>query len=103
MHVIAAKAVSFGEALQDDFKEYQKQIINNANALAEALKEKGFRLVSNGTDNHLILLDVRNKGLTGKKAEELLEAVNITTNKNTIPFDPEVHLLHRELGLELLP
>ena len=89
MHVIAAKAVSFGEALQDDFKEYQKQIINNANALAEALKEKGFRLVSNGTDNHLILLDVRNKGLTGKKAEELLEAVNITTNKNTIPFDPE--------------
>ena len=89
MHVIAAKAVSFGEALQDDFKEYQKQVIKNANVLAEALKEKGFRIVSGGTDNHLVLLDVRNKGLTGKKAEELLEAVNITTNKNTIPYDPE--------------
>ena len=89
MHIIAAKAVSFGEALQDDFKEYQKQVIKNANALAEALKEEGIRLVSGGTDNHLILLDVRSKGLTGKKAEELLESVNITTNKNTIPFDPE--------------
>jgi glycine hydroxymethyltransferase len=89
MHVIAAKAVSFGEALQDDFKIYQKQIINNAKVLADSLVEKDFRLVSGGTDNHLILLDVRNKGLTGKKAEELLEAVNITTNKNTIPFDPE--------------
>lgn len=89
MHVIAAKAVCFGEALQDDFKNYQKQVVKNAKVLAESLKEKGFRLVSNGTDNHLILLDVRNKGLTGKKAEELLESVNITTNKNTIPFDPE--------------
>ena len=89
MHVIAAKAVSFGEALQDDFKEYQKQVIKNASALAEALKEKGFRIVSGGTDNHLVLLDVRNKGLTGKKAEALLEEINITTNKNTIPFDSE--------------
>lgn len=89
MHVIAAKAVSFGEALQDDFKEYQEQVIKNAKVLAEALKEKGIRIVSGGTDNHLVLLDVRSKGLTGKKAEELLEAVNITTNKNTIPFDPE--------------
>lgn len=89
MHVIAAKAVSFGEALQDDFKDYQSQIINNAKVLAESLMERGFRLVSGGTDNHLILIDVRNKGLTGKKAEELLEAVNVTTNKNTIPFDPE--------------
>ncbi|MCF6461368.1 serine hydroxymethyltransferase [Clostridium sp. Cult3] len=89
MHVIAAKAVSFGEALEDGFKEYQKQIIKNAKVLADSLKERGFRLVSGGTDNHLILLDVRTKGLTGKKAEELLEAVNVTTNKNTIPFDPE--------------
>jgi glycine hydroxymethyltransferase len=89
MHVIAAKAVSFGEALQDDFKVYQNQIVKNAKALADSLMEKGFRLVSGGTDNHLILLDVRNRGLTGKKAEDLLEAVNVTTNKNTIPFDPE--------------
>lgn len=89
MHIIAAKAVSFGEALQDDFKDYQEQVIKNANALANSLVEKGFRLVSGGTDNHLILLDVRNKGLTGKKAEALLEEINITTNKNTIPFDPE--------------
>ncbi len=89
MHVIAAKAVSFGEALEDSFKEYQKQIIKNAKVLADSLKEKGFRLVSGGTDNHLILLDVRAKGLTGKKAEEMLEEVNVTTNKNTIPFDPE--------------
>lgn len=89
MHIIAAKAVSFGEALQDDFQNYQKQIIKNAKVLSENLMDKGFRLVSGGTDNHLILIDVRNKGLTGKKAEELLEAVNVTTNKNTIPFDPE--------------
>ena len=89
MHIIAAKAVSFGEALQDSFKDYQEQVLKNAKALASSLADKGIRLVSGGTDNHLILLDVRNKGLTGKKAEELLEAVNITTNKNTIPFDPE--------------
>ena len=89
MHVIAAKAVAFGEALEDDFKDYQKQVIKNANTLAEALKEEGIRVVSGGTDTHLVLLDVRNKGLTGKDAEALLESVNITTNKNTIPFDPE--------------
>ncbi|WP_416198119.1 MAG: Serine hydroxymethyltransferase [Sporanaerobacter sp.] len=89
MHVIAAKAVSFGEALTDEFKEYQKQILKNSKALSEALLEKGFRLVSGGTDNHLILLDVRNKGLTGKKAEALLDEIGVTTNKNTIPFDPE--------------
>lgn len=89
MHVIAAKAVCFGEALKDEFKTYQQQVIKNAKALADSLKEKGYRLISGGTDNHLILIDVRSKGLTGKKAEELLEAVNITTNKNTIPFDPE--------------
>lgn len=89
MHVIAAKAVSFKEALTEEFKEYQKQIVKNAKALAESLTGRGFRLVSGGTDNHLILIDVRSKGLTGKKAEALLEEVNITTNKNTIPFDPE--------------
>lgn len=89
MHVIAAKAVAFGEALQDDFKVYQKQIITNTNALAEGLKEFGFRLVSGGTDNHLILIDVRNKGLTGKAAEAMLNEVGMATNKNTIPNDPE--------------
>lgn len=89
MHVIAAKAVSFGEALQEDFKEYQKQTIANARALAKGLIDNGFRLVSDGTDNHLILIDVRNKGLTGKKAESLLDDIGIATNKNTIPYDPE--------------
>jgi glycine hydroxymethyltransferase len=89
MHVIASKAVSFGEALKPEFKEYQKQVISNAKALADALKENGFRLVTDGTDNHLVLIDVRTKGLTGKKAESLLEEVRVTTNKNTIPFDPE--------------
>ena len=89
MHVIAAKAVAFGEALKDEFKVYQKQIITNTNALAEGLKEFGFRLVSGGTDNHLILIDVRNKGLTGKAAEAMLNEVGMATNKNTIPNDPE--------------
>lgn len=89
MHVIAAKAVSFREALKDDFKEYQQQIISNAKALADGLLEGGFRLVSGGTDNHLILIDVRPKGLTGKKAESLLDEIGLATNKNTIPFDPE--------------
>lgn len=89
MHIIAAKAVSFGEALKDDFKTYQNQVVKNAKVLAEELKKNGFRLVSDGTDNHLILIDVRNKGLTGKKAESLLEDIGVATNKNTIPFDPE--------------
>lgn len=89
MHVIAAKAVSFKEALEDDFKEYQKQVLKNAKALADALVEKGFRLVSGGTDNHLMLVDVSKKGLTGKKAEALLDHIGITTNKNTIPFETE--------------
>lgn len=89
MHIIAAKAVAFGEALRDEFKEYQKQVIANAKALAEGLLDNGFRLVSGGTDNHLILIDVRTKGLTGKKAEALLEDIGIATNKNTIPYDPE--------------
>lgn len=87
MHVIAAKAVAFGEALKPDFAEYQKRIIINAKALAEALVLKGFRLVSGGTDNHLMLLDVRTKGLTGKEAEHILDEVGITVNKNTIPYD----------------
>lgn len=87
MHVIAAKAVAFGEALKPDFAEYQKRIIENAKTLAEALVLKGFRLVSGGTDNHLMLLDVRTKGLTGKEAEHILDEVGITVNKNTIPYD----------------
>jgi len=89
MHVIAAKAVAFGEALQDDFKGYQKQVISNTKALADGLLEEGFRLVSGGTDNHLILIDVRNKDLTGKVAEAMLNDAGIATNKNTIPNDPE--------------
>lgn len=89
MHIIAAKAVAFGEALQDDFKGYQQQTLDNAKALAEGLIKNGFRLVSGGTDNHLILIDVRTKGLTGKKAEALLDDIGVATNKNTIPYDPE--------------
>lgn len=89
MHVIAAKAVCFKEAMTDEFKQYQQSIIDNAQELAKALIEKGLRLVSNGTDNHLMLVDVRPKGLTGQAAENILESVNITVNKNTIPFDPE--------------
>ena len=88
MHVIAAKAVAFGEALQPNFKEYQQRILDNAKTLAAALQERGFRLVSGGTDNHLMLVDVRSKGLTGKEAEHILDEVGITVNKNTIPFDP---------------
>ncbi len=88
MHVIAAKAVAFGEALKPEFKEYQENIVKNAKAFAEALVKEGFRLVSGGTDNHLVLVDVRGQGLTGKVAEHLLDEVGITSNKNTIPFDP---------------
>lgn len=89
MHVIAAKAICFKEALADEFKNYQQNIIDNAKTLANSLMENGLRLVSNGTDNHLILVDVRPKGLTGQQAEHILESVNITVNKNAIPFDPE--------------
>ena len=89
MHVIAAKAVAFGEALQDDFVDYQKQIQANARALGKKFQEKGYNLVSGGTDNHLILIDLRNKNLTGKKAEQALEEANITLNKNMVPFDDE--------------
>ncbi len=89
VHVIAAKAVSFKEAMEPEFKEYSEQVIKNAKAMGEVLSEGGIRLVSGGTDNHLLLLDVRNLGLTGKEAEAMLKEVHITTNKNTIPKDPE--------------
>ena len=89
MHVIAAKAVAFGEALLDDFRTYQQKTQNNARALADKFKEMGYNLVSGGTDNHLILVDLRNKNLTGKEAEEALEAANITLNKNMVPFDDQ--------------
>jgi len=87
MHVIAAKAVAFGEALQDSFKEYAANIISNAKTLAESLQKEGINLVSGGTDNHLLLIDVRSLGLTGKVAEHVLDEVGITVNKNTIPFE----------------
>lgn len=89
MHVIAAKAVCFGEALKPEFKEYQKQIVKNAKVLSEELLKLGFNLVSKGTDNHLILIDLRNKGITGKELEEKLDDVGITVNKNAVPFDTE--------------
>lgn len=89
MHVIAAKAVAFGEALQPEFKEYAKQIIVNAQTLADALQQEGFTIVSGGTDTHVLLVDLRTVGLTGKVAEHVLDEVGITCNKNTIPFDPE--------------
>ena len=89
MHVIAGKAVCFGEALKPEFKEYQKQIIKNAKALSDELIKLGFNLVSGGTDNHLILIDLRNKGVTGKELEKRLDSVGITVNKNSVPFDTE--------------
>ena len=89
MHIIAAKAICFKEAMKPEFKEYQKQIVKNSKALAEGLINHGFNLVSGGTDNHLILVDLRNKNITGKDAENLLESVNITVNKNTVPFDTQ--------------
>lgn len=88
MHVIAAKAVAFGEALQPEFKDYQRQVIANAQALAAGLEQEGLRIVSGGTDNHLLLVDLQAIGLTGKAAEHALDAAGITVNKNTIPFDP---------------
>ena len=89
MHVIAAKAVCFAEALEPEFKDYQKQVVSNAKALSERLKMGGLRIVTGGTDNHLVLVDVKPLGLTGKDAESILEHVNITCNKNSIPFDTE--------------
>ncbi len=89
MHVIAGKAMCFGEALSDDFKAYQTQVVKNAAALADALMSKGFDIVSGGTDNHLMLLDLRKMELTGKAMEKLLDSVHITCNKNTVPNDPK--------------
>ncbi|KNF08710.1 serine hydroxymethyltransferase GlyA [Gottschalkia purinilytica] len=89
MHVIAGKAVAFKEALSDDFKGYQEQVVKNAKVLAESLQENGFRIVSGGTDTHLMLVDVKAIGLTGKEAEALLDEAQVTVNKNTIPFDQE--------------
>lgn len=89
MHIIAAKAICLKEAMDHSFNVYQQQVINNAKKLSSELTNKGLRIVSGGTDNHLMLVDVRNKGLTGKEAEEILDDIHITTNKNTIPFDPQ--------------
>ncbi len=89
MHIIAAKAVSYGEALQEDFKEYQTQVQKNAKAMSAQFMEMGYEIVSGGTDNHLILIDLRNKGVTGKIAEEALGKAAITVNKNMVPFDTE--------------
>ncbi len=88
-HVIAAKAVAFGEALKPEFKVYSAQVIENARAMASGLQKRGFKIVSNGTDNHLMLVDLRSIGMTGKEADRLVSGVNITANKNTVPFDPE--------------
>lgn len=89
IHVIAAKAVAFGEALNPDFKVYQEQVVKNAQVLADRLAEGGLRIVSGGTENHIVLVDVKSFGLTGKQAEEALDEIGITCNKNTIPFDEE--------------
>ncbi|MFN3870820.1 MAG: serine hydroxymethyltransferase [Aquificaceae bacterium] len=88
MHVIAAKAVAFKEAMSDSFKEYAKQVVLNAKAMAEEFIKLGFKVVSGGTDSHIVLLDLRNKGITGKEAEDALGRANITVNKNAVPFDP---------------
>ena len=89
MHVIAGKAVCFGEALQPAFRAYQQQVVKNAAVLAETLQQGGIRLVSGGTDNHLMLADVFSRGRTGAQMQDLLDAANITANKNTIPFDTQ--------------
>ena len=89
MHIIAAKAVALGEALTEEFKNYQKQVVKNAAVLADELMKHGIDIVSGGTDNHLMLLDLRNKGITGKELEHRLDEVRITANKNTIPNDPQ--------------
>jgi glycine hydroxymethyltransferase len=93
MHVIAAKAVALKEALQPSFRTYQEQVVVNARALAAALVERGYRIVSGGTDNHLMLVDLRPKGATGKEAVEWLDRARITVNKNLIPYDPQPALV----------
>ena len=100
MHVIAAKAECFYEAMQPEFKEYQKQVLKNIKVLSETLSNEGFRIVSGGTDNHLILVDVKSTcGLTGKEAQNLLDRIHITTNKNTIPNDTEAPMVTSGLRL----
>ncbi len=89
MHVIAGKALCLKEALTPEYKEYQTQVVKNASALASALMARGFKIVSGGTDNHLMLMDLQNLGLTGKEVEKLLDEVHITANKNTVPNDPK--------------
>jgi glycine hydroxymethyltransferase len=93
MHVIAAKAVAFKEALEGDFKKYAQQVINNAKALAERLTNHGFKIISGGTDNHLMLIDLRNKNITGKQAQEMLDELGITCNKNAVPYDDKSPLI----------
>ncbi|MCS7188676.1 MAG: serine hydroxymethyltransferase [Bacteroidia bacterium] len=93
MHVIAAKAVAFGEALQPAFREYSRQVIRNAQALADSLKERGYTILTGGTDNHIVLVDLRNKNITGREAEKVLEKAGITVNKNLIPYDPQPPLI----------
>ena len=88
MHIIAAKAICFGEALKPEFKEYQQQVIKNAKALAQAMIDEGFNLVSGGTDNHLMLVDLQNMNITGKELQNRLDEVYITVNKNAVPNDP---------------
>jgi glycine hydroxymethyltransferase len=88
-HVIAAKAVAFGEALSEEFTQYSKQVVLNAQAMAHEFTQKGYQLISGGTDNHLMLIDLRNKGITGKEAENALIQAHITINKNMVPFDTE--------------
>ena len=86
-HVIAGKAIAFGEILTDEFTEYAKQVQRNAQAMAKAFVDRGYHIISGGTDNHLMLIDLRNKGITGKKAQETLDRAHITLNKNSVPFD----------------
>ena len=101
-HIIAAKAVAFGEALHPDFVNYSQQVIKNAKVLASTLKNRGIDIVSGGTDNHIVLLDLRSINMTGKIADLLVSEVNITANKNTVPFDPESPFVTSGLRLSLI-